>query len=66
MPIYEYRCKECGHVTEVLEAMNARGSHRCEECKGRKLEKQFSAFGVGGGKDSGSSSSCPTGTCPFA
>ena len=44
MPIFEYRCSECGHVTEFLEKAGAAGSHPCEQCGSRKTEKVFSTF----------------------
>jgi len=64
MPLYEYCCKKCGHVTEVLEKASADGRHICEKCGGRRMEKLMSAFGVGAGVKS--SGSCPTGTCPLS
>ena len=64
MPLYEYRCKKCEHVTEVLEKPKATGPHTCEKCGSRRMEKLVSTFGVGvGAKASGGS--CPTGTCPL-
>ncbi len=65
MPLYEYRCKKCGHVTEVLEKPDASGRHTCEKCGSRRMEKLMSTFGVGAGvRPSGAS--CPTGTCPLS
>ena len=69
MPIFEYRCKECGHVTSFLESAGKAGEHVCEKCGSKDTEKVFSAFavktsGVSTGS-SGSAPSCPTGTCPF-
>ena len=65
MPIFEYKCKKCGHVTEVLERPSNKASHKCEECGSAKVEKLLSAFGVGKGASS-TVSSCPTGTCPLS
>ncbi|MCJ7745690.1 MAG: zinc ribbon domain-containing protein [Actinobacteria bacterium] len=66
MPIFEYKCKECGNRFEVL----VRGKERvsCPECSSRKLSKLFSTFGVkSGGKfmPSGGSScdTCNATTC---
>jgi len=65
MPIFEYRCTECGHVTAFLEKANARRHHKCEKCGSADTEKMFSAFSAkSGGSSSGSS--CPTGTCPLS
>lgn len=72
MPIYEYRCRDCGHVTEVLESTERAAEHACGKCGGPHLEKILSTFGVGGAhlEDSATGSCgsgcCPTGTCPFA
>ena len=65
MPIFEYKCRKCGHVTEVLEKPDAAAEHACEKCGGRRMEKLLSAFGVGKGRSS-SAASCPTGTCPLS
>lgn len=65
MPVFEYKCSKCGHVTEVLERPNTTEKHSCEECGSRQMEKLLSAFGVGKGKSS-SAGSCPTGTCPLS
>lgn len=41
MPIYEYRCKGCNQVTEVLQRVSDPPLKRCESCAGR-LEKLIS------------------------
>ena len=50
MPIYEYRCKSCGKVFEVIQQFGAPQLRTCRECKGR-LEKLISksAFHLKGG-----------------
>ena len=65
MPLYEYRCRKCGHVMEVLEKVNANSRHTCEKCHSRRMEKMMSAFGVGSTTRS-SGGSCPTGTCSLS
>lgn len=65
MPIFEYRCSKCGHVTAFLEKANARGGHACENCGSKKTEKIFSTFAAKTGTSS-SDASCPTGTCPLS
>ena len=62
MPIFEYKCKECDHVTEVLERPGSRAGHKCQKCGSSRMAKLLSAFGVGKGQSS-SAGSCPTGTC---
>jgi len=70
MPVFEYRCKDCGHITEFLEKPDSKGQHVCEKCGSKRLEKIFSTFaarsGDSGSSNSSGSSSCPTGTCPFS
>ena len=67
MPLFEYRCEECGHVTEFLEKAGAKAGHECEECGSRKTDRVLSAFAVREGGSSGSTgASCPTGTCPLS
>jgi len=46
MPIFDYRCTQCGEVVEVLERPGERRKHRCAKCGSGKLEKLLSAFGL--------------------
>jgi len=64
MPIFEYRCRECGHITAFLEKADGRHPHACEDCGSKDTEKVFSTFAAKSG--GASSSSCPTGTCPLS
>ena len=45
MPLYEYRCGECGHRFEILQRLGE-GSEglACPRCGARRLAKQFSTF----------------------
>ncbi len=66
MPIFEYRCKKCGHVSSFLEKADSTKSHACEECGSKTTEKVLSTFAARTAAASGSgSASCPTGTCPL-
>lgn len=65
MPLFEYRCRQCGHVTTFLEKPGARRSHRCEECGSEDTEKMLSAFSTKSG-DGSAGPTCPTGTCPLS
>ncbi len=49
MPIYEYQCKKCSEVFEILHGFNEEPPKKCEECGG-KLEKliSLSAFHLKG------------------
>lgn len=50
MPIYEYRCRSCGRIIEVMQRMNDRPMRKCGHCSG-KLEKLISrsSFTLKGG-----------------
>jgi putative FmdB family regulatory protein len=41
MPLYEYRCRSCHEVFEVLQKYGDRSLRKCERCGG-KLEKLIS------------------------
>lgn len=46
MPIYEYGCRDCRHVTSTF-VRTARGRTRkpaCEKCAGKRVERIISAF----------------------
>lgn len=67
MPLFEYRCRECRHVTEFLEKTHSKDQHKCEQCGSTKTEKVLSAFAVGKVESSASTgASCSTGTCPLS
>jgi putative FmdB family regulatory protein len=61
MPIYEYKCRKCGHKFELLQRMGATNEGvRCPECGALEPMKQFSVFMSSGT----SSSECESGVCP--
>jgi len=77
MPIFEYKCEQCGHVMEVLHKSVNAEKVACEKCGGSKVRKLLSGFAVGQGKasepacDSCSAlpacgGGCPGGTCPMS
>ncbi len=41
MPIYEYRCKQCNRIIEVLQKINSKPLTKCLECGG-EVEKIIS------------------------
>lgn len=43
MPIYDYRCRECGKVSEVLLRTADDRSIRCPDCGSSNLERLISA-----------------------
>ncbi len=65
MPIFEYKCNDCGHVMEFLEKSDSAKKHTCERCSGSNLQKLLSSFAVGQSKSSNQTcESCPSGPCP--
>lgn len=68
MPIFEYKCKKCGEVFELLVRESTKPA--CPKCGGKRLEKLVSGFSVsatgkGGGRRSIRSrqicGNCPSG-----
>lgn len=45
MPIYTYKCKNCGRVTEKFKSMNSNGSEKCEYCSS-ETSRVFSPAGI--------------------
>jgi putative FmdB family regulatory protein len=45
VPLYEYRCKECGHQFEKIQSFSAPDEKECPVCKG-ELERLISAPAV--------------------
>ena len=66
MPTYDYQCRSCGVITEVVHSMLDDGPTTCERCGGQ-LRRVFHPTGIifkGGGfykNDSRSSSSASAG-----
>lgn len=61
MPLYEYKCSDCGHKFEEL-VQSSTQKIVCPACKSETVEKTFSVFAAstsGGG--SSSSSGCGRG-----
>lgn len=77
MPVFEYKCQDCGHVMEVLQKGRKAGKLACEKCGSAGLQKLLSGFAVGQGKSSSapacdscsslpSCGGCPDGTCSLS
>ena len=43
MPIYEYKCSECGHFMDALQGVNDSPLEDCPECSEKSLKKLISA-----------------------
>lgn len=71
MPIYEYKCTQCGQVSSFLEKSDSRGDHPCEHCGSTDTVKAFSTFAASSNRASDSkppscSGECASGACPFS
>lgn len=64
MPLYEYRCKACGHEFEDMRrSCDADAQENCPKCGKPKLQRLMSSFATGGSGSGGFStgSSCGSG-----
>jgi putative FmdB family regulatory protein len=59
MPIFEYKCNDCGQVCEFLEKGKEPQKHKCSKCGGSNLQKMLSGFAVGQSKSGSSCDTCP-------
>ena len=46
MPIYEYRCIECGEISEYLTSIRSSEKIQCPKCRSEKLEKIISRSNI--------------------
>lgn len=54
MPIYEYKCSDCGYCFEQLVFSSDDSSgYKCPSCDSKKTEKLLSSFSCGSGKSDG-------------
>jgi putative FmdB family regulatory protein len=42
MPIYEYECKKCHKLTEVMQKMSDPGPAKCPNCGSKRIERVMS------------------------
>ena len=63
MPLYEYKCEECGTLFEKL-VSHAESQVVCIQCQSKRIKKQFSVFAasVSHGRP-GDTPSSPCGSC---
>jgi len=64
MPIYEYKCNDCGKISELL-VLNKDEVVCCISCNSKKLEKLMSAHNTVGTVGSGNNfaANIPGGCC---
>jgi putative FmdB family regulatory protein len=65
VPIYEYRCAECGEKFETLVFSSSEENVDCPACGGEQTEKLISMFASCGESSNGSSGSCGGGNSGF-
>ena len=64
MPIFEYRCQECGTKYEVLhKSAENQNDIICPKCSSSNNKKLLSTFSASMGDSGYSESSCATGNC---
>ncbi len=68
MPIYEYRCTDCGNKFEKLVRRSGGVAEKveCPSCGKNHLEEQYSTFAArsnGASKSAAEMPSCPSGMC---
>ena len=44
MPLYEYQCRACGHIFEMLVRRSEEPA--CDACHSQEIERLLSSFGV--------------------
>jgi len=66
MPIYEFRCIECGHIQEIITTGGSDSLEmKCESCKGETMERVLStvSYAMGSSKGDAAGPSATTKTC---
>ncbi|MBM3811061.1 MAG: zinc ribbon domain-containing protein [Acidimicrobiia bacterium] len=66
MPIYEYRCQDCGTSFEKLVRASDADGPACPSCGKAHLQQEFSVFAARGGSSASPAPSpggCPAGMC---
>jgi putative FmdB family regulatory protein len=65
MPIYEFRCTQCGDIQEILVGSSTSSVEmKCRQCQGESLERVLSRVSYTmGGSSGGTGPSATTKTC---
>lgn len=62
MPIFEYRCRQCGQNFEaIVRASSPRTV--CKSCGSKKVEQLLSVFAVAGGSSTSAAAAAEPGPC---
>ena len=62
MPIFEYRCRDCGKNFEAI-VNSATSRALCKSCGSRKVEQLLSVFAVAGGSSTTATAAAEPGPC---
>lgn len=62
MPLFEYKCSDCGNLFEELVSGNETVAV-CPKCKSEKVERQLSVFSASGSPGKSSSLPCGQSSC---
>jgi putative FmdB family regulatory protein len=61
MPIFEYKCGDCGEEFDDLDSIANRDKpHKCPACGSTKSERQLSVFCASSGEDGSGGRICPS------
>lgn len=61
MPVYEYKCPDCGQFFDTLRKMDELDKPiECPRCGGHGAKRQLSVFGVGSGHQGSAGPKRPT------
>ena len=63
MPIYEYRCEQCGAQFEELTSYADAAHIHCRQCSSHQVTRLLSAFAVGAGATTQPAEAGPCGAC---
>jgi putative FmdB family regulatory protein len=61
MPVFEYRCEECGNKFDAFFRRSQEAEERrmtCDKCGSARVRKLFSVIGLGGEENRSSGSNC--------
>ncbi len=56
MPVYGFKCKECGESFTLFLSISKKDEAQCPRCKSRELAEDFSGYGSSTGRSQESSS----------
>lgn len=65
MPIYAYRCEECGHAEDILQKLSDAPIKTCPSCGKDGFKKLLTAAGINTSAIGSSSDFSPCSACPM-